>query len=275
MRASSFSHDFAFPQAGGLEALKIGSPRPPVCALLRSMSAASPLPRKKLLLLLGAGLLLGVAALGALVLGVDVKAVLRWLVDRVSEAGPGVYFSALAFLPAVGLPTLTLVLPAGAIFGERLGMPTVVGLTLAAMTFNLLLTYVLARWLLRPFLARLVARLGYKMPEVATGDATDLLIILRVTPGVPFLVQNYLAGLSDVPFGRYVGISCLVVWSYNTGFVVFGDALLHGKAKIALVSFGLLVALAAGTHLVRRHLAGKNAAAASAADARGNQSHGS
>ena len=133
-------------------------------------------------------------------------------------------------------------------------------LGIAAITFNLTVTYWLARRWLRPLLTRLVARLGYKLPEVESGDATDLIILLRVTPGPPFFVQNYLLGLAEVPFGRYLVISCAVQWSFNVAFMLFGDALSQGRGKMAVIAIGLLAALVVGTHLVRRHL-GQNRAA--------------
>jgi hypothetical protein len=90
-------------------------------------------------------------------------------------------------------------LSAGPLFGEKLGTPAILLLGLAAITFNLIVAYWLARRWLRPPLARLVARLGYTLPAVERGDATDLIVLLRVTPGPPFFVQNYLLGLAEVP----------------------------------------------------------------------------
>ena len=95
-------------------------------------------------------------------------------------------------------------------FGERLGMGEGVGASsLAAVTVNLLLTYWLARRALRPWLARLLPRLGYALPQVAAADMTDLIVILRVTPGPPFFVQNYLLGLADRPVWRGTSASFL------------------------------------------------------------------
>jgi uncharacterized membrane protein YdjX (TVP38/TMEM64 family) len=121
------------------------------------------------------------------------------------------------------------------------------------MTANIAFTYFLARWALRPLLLRLVLRLGYQVPEVAAADATDLIVILRVTPGIPFCVQHYLLGLAKVPFGKYLFVSCLLSWPLGTAFMLFGDALLHGKGKVALISLSLLLALTAGLHLLRKH----------------------
>ncbi|HYD83513.1 MAG TPA: hypothetical protein VEA63_05660, partial [Opitutus sp.] len=91
------------------------------------------------------------------------------------------------------------------------------------------------------------------------GDHTDLAIVVRVTPGIPFFVQNYLLGLAGVPLGKYLLVSCIISWSYTVGFVVFGDALLHGKGKMALLAVSLLVAAAVITHWLRKHYARKKA----------------
>ncbi len=118
---------------------------------------------------------------------------------------------------------------------------------------------------MRPWLIRLVVRLGYKVPQVEPADMTDLIVVLRVTPGVPFVVQNYLLGLADAPIGKYFAISCAAAWANNTALIVFGDALLNGKGKLILIAVGLLVALAAAAHLARRHYAGRAARMAPAA----------
>ena len=44
--------------------------------------------------------------------------------------------------------------------------------------------------------------MGYRLPKVDRSDITDLIVILRVTPGFPFFVQNYLLGLAGAPAGE-------------------------------------------------------------------------
>lgn len=182
----------------------------------------------------------------------------------VTGAGPAVFFAAMAVLPAFGVPTSPLALAAAPLFASRLGLVTVTLCGLGALTLNLIFTYWLARRWLRPWLTRLLARLGYQLPQVGRDDMTDLIVLLRVTPGVPFFVQNYLLGLADVPFGRYLAISCVVQWSYNTAFIAFGDALSHGNGKRGLFALMLFAALIVGTHLVRKHYGKKKPAAAAA-----------
>jgi uncharacterized membrane protein YdjX (TVP38/TMEM64 family) len=183
------------------------------------------------------------------------------LMDRVMtairNAGPLVFFIAMALLPAVGAPMLAFTLVVGSVFGDRMGMTAVVILSLVATVVNMIVTYILARRVLRPPLEWLIARLGYKLPEVEAGDITDLVIILRVTPGVPFCVQNYLLGLAEAPFGKFMAWSCALCLPQTVGFVLFGDALLHGKGKMLLTAALLLVAATAAAQLLRRHYSRK------------------
>jgi len=70
---------------------------------------------------------------------------------------------------------------------------------------------------------------------------------------VPFFVQNYLLGLAGVPFRKYLLVSCVFVWAFNAAFILFGDALLHGRGKVALIALSLLMALTAAAHMIRKH----------------------
>lgn len=180
------------------------------------------------------------------------------LIDRaialLGSCGPWVYFGAMALLPAAGMPLLAFSLTAGPVFGASLGMGTVVVAGLLASTVNILLTYWLARYALRPFLDRVVKRFGHRLPNMeASADSTDLIVMIRVTPGIPFFVQNYLLGLADAPIGKYVVISCAVNWTYTGGLILFGDALLHGKGKLIILAVSVLIVAMALTHLLRRH----------------------
>lgn len=223
--------------------------------------SAIPAPKKKLPLLK-----LGViaAVVGAVVLllvsGGDVRGLIarvsEWInrgVGLISAAGPVAFFTAMALGPAFGVPSLTFILPAGPAFADRLGMTNVILLSMLAITANYVLAYWLARRALRPLLEKLVLRLGYDLPKVEAGDTTDMILILRLTPGIPFCVQNYLLGLAEVPFGKFFLLSFVLCMPQNAAFILFGDALLHGKGKMLLYAGGAIVALVSGTHLLRRH----------------------
>lgn len=197
---------------------------------------------------------IGLLAGGVFLLrGVDVRGAIVRGLELIRAQGPVAYFVAFTLLPAVGVPASVFTLTVGPTFAERFGMPAVVTLSLVAITLNMMLTYALARRALRPVLQRWIARLGYKLPEVPTDDMTDLAIIVRVTPGSPFAVQNYLLGLAGVPFGRYLLVSFIAQLFYTPAFILFGDAVLHGKGKMALLAVSVLVVAVVATHWVRKH----------------------
>ncbi len=216
---------------------------------------AEPAPRSNRAFLLKLAVLAVALLAGAVLVarGYDVKGLIQQVLGLIRSAGPVVFFTAQALLPAVGMPQTAFSLSAGSLFGAELGMPAVVLLSLLALTVNMVLSYWMASYLLRPLCERLIRRFGYEPPQVASGDVTDLIVLLRVAPGLPFPVQNYLLGLARVPFGKYLLISCLIAGPLNTAFVLFGDALLQGKGRTALMSLLVILALAVGAHLLRKH----------------------
>lgn len=204
-------------------------------------------------------LILVVAGLVLVIRGVNLIEVRDQSIAAVRDSGPGLYFTAMAILPALGVPLLAFTLSAGPMFGPRLGIGIVVLLSLAAITVNFILSYFFARYTMRPVIARLMAWLGYKLPKISEGDVTDVIIIVRVTPGIPFFAQNYLLGLAGVPFRKYLAITCIFTWGLSAAFVLFGDALMRGEGKVALITASFVIAAAAATHLTRKHYSKKNA----------------
>lgn len=229
-----------------------------------------PPPQKKKLPLLKLAVIAAVVGVAVLLVvsGGDVRGLIarvsEWInrgVTMISAAGPVAFFTAMALAPAFGVPSLTFILPVGPAFADRLGMTNVILLSTLAITVNFVFAYWLARGALRPLLEKIVVRLGYELPKVEAGDTTDMILILRLTPGIPFCVQNYLLGLAEVPFGKFFLWSFVLCLPQNIAFILFGDALLHGKGKMLLYAGGAIVAIVSGTHLLRRHYGRKRSAA--------------
>jgi uncharacterized membrane protein YdjX (TVP38/TMEM64 family) len=206
-------------------------------------------------------LLYKLAAVGAVLLiaavlaarGLDLKALLAQGLELIRTAGPAAFFLAMALLPALGAPQMAFALTAGPVFVPTLGLGPVIALSLLALTVNMALSYFLARRALRPVLVKIFQRLGYPLPRAAPGSELDLIVLLRVTPGVPFPVQNYLLGLAEVPFGKYLLVSALIQGPLNVAVILFGEAMLSGKGRTAFIAFSLILALMAATQLLRKH----------------------
>ncbi|MBI2496504.1 MAG: VTT domain-containing protein [Opitutae bacterium] len=183
----------------------------------------------------------------------NVRASIDAGVNLLRDAGPLAFFSAMAILPAGGVPLSIFTLTAGPAFADRLGMPGVLLAAGVAIAVNLALTYWLARYGLRPWLEQMISRTRHKIPVVVPEEQAELTVLLRITPGPPFFLQSYLLGLAEVRFATYLWISWLISFIYATGFIIFGDAVLQGKGKVAFIGLSILVAVALGVHLLRRH----------------------
>ena len=207
------------------------------------------LPWRKIV---AAGLVL--LAIGVLILrGVDVRSRANDGMDLVERAGPSIFFLAMAFVPAAGFPMSIFLVTAGPAFGESLGRPVVFTLSLGSVLANLTFSYWLARSAFKPLLLSLFGRLGYRMPQAEAGDAADLVLICRLTPGIPFCVQNYLCGLANIPFGIFFLVSFITAIPLAAAFLLFGDALLQGHGRIAFIALSLIMAFSAMAHLIRKH----------------------
>jgi uncharacterized membrane protein YdjX (TVP38/TMEM64 family) len=171
------------------------------------------------------------------------------MMDLVRGAGPWVFFAAEAVLPALGAPLIAFNLVAGEAFVPQLGLPGVIAAALAAIAVNLALSYWLARYAVRPLLARLAAGYGYAIPRLTANNALSVTLLLRLTPGPPYCLQSYLLGLAEVPFRLYLITSwiCLLPWSI--GALVLGEGVMNGNFKLAL---GGLAVLAGAVLLVQR-----------------------
>lgn len=175
--------------------------------------------------------------------------------EQVRSLGAGWFFAAFAVLPALGVPVSIFALSAGPLFVSRLGLPAVLALSGASMAVSMVLAYALARWALRPWLVRLLGFLGYSAPTIPAGKRRLATLLLRITPGPPYALQNVILGLGEVPLSTYLAISWPVCTFNVCLFVIFGDALASGKGRVALIAVAGVVIGAVVVKLVRDRLA--------------------
>jgi len=177
-----------------------------------------------------------------------VNACIQWL----RAAGPVVFFTAMAILPALGFPLMPLSLAAGPVFGPTMGVGPVVVCAIGAVMVNVAVSYWLAARAMHPLVSRVVAKLGYRLPEIGSSTAWHASLIVRLAPGLPFCVQSYVLGLIRTPFIPYLTVSVLVPAGYISGTILCGDALFRGQGKTAFFALGIVVFAGAIVHLLRK-----------------------
>jgi uncharacterized membrane protein YdjX (TVP38/TMEM64 family) len=175
----------------------------------------------------------------------DYEALIEWK----RQAGMVPFFLALAVLPAFGVPTTPFYLLAGATFG--------VGVSLAGSALslgaNLLLCYWIAHSALRPWLLRLLAGRGIRIPTLDRTRAFRFSLLVKLAPGAPTFVKTYLIALAGVPFAIYFVLSFVTTLAWGAGFIVLGESILDRNFSQAGFALGVLAALAVGlTWWVRR-----------------------
>ena len=161
---------------------------------------------------------------------------------------PAFLLVAMTLLPLAGAPASALWVLAGVRFGPFVG-------TLAAcstLLVNIGLGYWLsARWF-RFGIEKWLTRRGYRIPKLAEEDEWKFILLLRITPGLPLTLQNYVLGCARVRFARYVVLSLPAQWAYALAFVWFGDSLTRSSLWRVALAICLLGAVLLLISLARR-----------------------
>ena len=238
---------------------------------LRAMSSTENVEKqaqrkRRLAILLAGGVLLVAAAVAALFvpkeMWVQAKDALKAGMEWVRGLGAAWFFAAFAVLPAVGFPVSVFPLAAGPLFVPVLGLPTVLLLSSACMAVSMTISYGLARYVVRPWVTRLLSYLGYTIPVVPAEKQRMFTVLVRITPGPPYVFQSFLLGLAEVPYGIYLLISWAISTVNVSLLIVFGDALAQGKGKVALIALAGVVLVVVGVKLLRDRIQRRERAAA-------------
>ena len=224
------------------------------------MSTPEPLKKRKLPVFRLA-LLVVVLAVGAVLVlrGFDVRGAAKQGMAAIRAAGPWAFFGAIVVLPAVGAPLSAFTFSAGEIFAPSMTMTGVVAATLASIAANLALTYWLGRYALRPLLSRIAAYYGYRIPRVTKDNALSIILVLRLTPGLPFFMQSYILGLAEAPFRLYMIASWLCMVPMVVGAVILGEGLFGGHMKTTVIGVAVIVVAVIIVHWLRKRYASRAA----------------
>ncbi|MEX0330105.1 MAG: TVP38/TMEM64 family protein [Puniceicoccaceae bacterium] len=150
------------------------------------------------------------------------------------------YFLAFLILPALGVPLTLFYLTAIPVFGD--GQPAVaIGLAWTALALNMILCYVLGRWLLHPVIEWVIRHRNLKIPELTPQNEWKVVLAVRVSP-IPYAPQNYILALGNARWRTYLWMSLLIQGAIGLAIMLVGESVLTGGlGYILLALFGLLV----------------------------------
>lgn len=187
--------------------------------------------------------------------GVDIRGLAEQVVAAIRQAGPVAFFAAMMVLPTFGVPMAAFAIPAGEAFSPQFGMPGVIVVAVIAIAVNLAVTYWVARYAFRPPLMALLKRYGYAVPQITRGNALSVLLVVRLTPGPPYIVQGIILGVAQAPFRLYMIVSWLAILPWAIGGIILGKGLFSGNFAVVVIGLGLLVVVGIAVQWVRRKYA--------------------
>jgi uncharacterized membrane protein YdjX (TVP38/TMEM64 family) len=167
------------------------------------------------------------------------------------EAHPILLVVVLATLPGIGCPMSPLLIIFGIVMGPRFGLPATCAIGIAATSFCSIWTYALASGPLRVFLKKHLLN-KWAIPEFSDSSALRLGIIMRITPGIPYPVQNVALGVMGMRFKTYLLASLPAQSLYTIGFIVTGGALFDGRAGLAITAVLFLIVIILVTRILNK-----------------------
>ena len=167
------------------------------------------------------------------------------------EAHPILFVLILTMLPGLGFPLSPLLIIFGIVMGPRFGLPATCAIGIAATSVCSIWTYALASGPLRVFLKTYLLK-KWVIPEFSNNSALRLGIIIRITPGIPYAVQNVVLGVMGMRFKTYLLASLPVQSLYTIGLIITGGALFEGRAGLAITGVLFLIVIILITRMLNK-----------------------
>lgn len=167
------------------------------------------------------------------------------------KAHPWALLATVAILPGLGFPISPLLFLVGIVLVPRYGMPLTCALGILAQSVCTTWTYLLSSGPLRGLLRRIVSR-RRELPQLNDSNALRLGLILRITPGIPYALQNIVLGIVGMRLKPYLIVSIPITALWTIGFIVTGGAIFEGRAGLAIAGVLLLIAMIILTKMLQQ-----------------------
>jgi uncharacterized membrane protein YdjX (TVP38/TMEM64 family) len=177
---------------------------------------------------------------------------LSTLVDRAQlrewkeTAHPVPFFLSLTLLPLIGFPTTPFFLVAGGTYGVWIAL---LGTSLS-LGLNLVLSFVITKSGLRPFLERILRKSTHQLPQVDPLHRMRYTILVRMVPALPNFAKNYLLCLVGIPFRIYFVFSMIISILYAAPIIVMGESIFDQEPLVLARALLVLLLLVGVKHWV-------------------------
>ena len=182
--------------------------------------------------------------------GLSADRVRSW-VDGYGAAGPLVFIAVSATLTVVLFPGPVLAAASGLLFGTALGTPV----SIASATLGATLAFSLSRWWAHDAVVALAGPRLTALRDWVGRRGFLTVLYARITPGVPYTLVNYAAGLTPIALRAFVAATAIGVAPRAFAYTALGGSLGDLTSPEALIAVGVLVGMALiGLALARRDL---------------------
>ena len=178
---------------------------------------------------------------------------LQLLKQQVTDYGalhPGLLFAGLVVLPAFGFPASALLLFAGIVWGSN---PASCAIALGAILLNIIGTHCFAAGPGKKLISRFLGERLKPWERFSAADHSKVTWLVRVTPGIPLFVQNYLLGFLGIPLRQSLLVALPITGLYVCGFVLTGGAIFDGTWGLAITGVCLVAAAGFAARLMRKN----------------------
>lgn len=174
---------------------------------------------------------------------------LETLFQQFETIHPVFFILGLMLLPLWPVPVSPIWLLAGMRFGPVVAM----AISAFSLILNFGLAYLLSAKLIRGPIERILIRYKFTIPQLPKEDQAKFTFLIRLVPGNPLCVQNYLLGIMRVKPILYFGIGIPIQLLYALTFIQFGGALFHGQVGRLIIAALFLIVIILGVKLCAKY----------------------
>ena len=162
-----------------------------------------------------------------------------------------VLFIALVVLPAFPVPLSPLLILAGVAWKDHPYLGCLI--CVFALMLNMIWSYYVAAVGARKWIGSMIESYGIRIPQESPKRPLQWILLMRLTPGMPFFIQNSVLGFIRVPFKKYLGWSLLCNGFLSSGVILGASGISSGNYLPGLIGIALILVSVLVIQWFRRH----------------------